>query len=42
MAVNKWVVLIVALIAWSLIFYVMDRYIMSAQGLPVGIDLMPR
>ena len=41
MAGNRWVVFVVALIAWSALFYLMNRYIMTAQGLPVGIDLMP-
>jgi len=34
-------VFIVALAVWAAAFYVMDRYIMSAQGLPVGADMMP-
>jgi hypothetical protein len=41
MAANKWLAFIVALAVWAAVFYVMDRYIMNAQGLPVGTDLMP-
>ncbi len=42
MAMQKYVVLVVALLAWGAFFYFMDKSIMQAQGLPVGADLMPR
>lgn len=42
MVMQKYVVFIVALIAWAAFFYLMDKSIMQAQGLPVGADLMPR
>ena len=32
---------IVGLALWAGYFYMMDRYLMNAQGLPVGYDLMP-
>ena len=32
---------LVGLALWAAYFYLMDRYIMQAQGLPVGYDLMP-
>lgn len=38
---NKWVVLVVAILAWAAFFYAMDKSIMEGQGLPVGADLMP-
>ncbi len=38
---NRAVVFVLALIAWGVFFYAMDRYLMNAQGLPVGADLMP-
>jgi len=41
MAKNKWVVFILALLGWAAFFYGMNHYVMSAQGLPVGADLMP-
>lgn len=41
MAASRWLVFFVALVAWAAFFYAMDRYIMNAQGLPVGADLMP-
>jgi hypothetical protein len=39
---NKWFILLAALVVWSAYFYVMDKFIMEAQGLPVQINLMPR
>jgi len=33
--------LLVGLVLWAAYFYLMDRYIMNVQGLPVGPDLMP-
>lgn len=38
---NKWVVLVIALGLWAVFFYAMDQYLMRAQGLPVGADMMP-
>jgi hypothetical protein len=38
---NKWVVFLVALVAWAAIFYLIDKSIMESQGLPVGANLMP-
>jgi len=32
---------LIGLALWAAYFYAMDRYIMNAQGLPVGYDLMP-
>ncbi len=29
------------LILWLAFFYLVNRYLMEAQGLPVGPDLMP-
>jgi hypothetical protein len=39
---NKWVVLVAAIVLWSVYFHTIDRMVMNAQGLPVGIDLMPK
>ncbi len=39
---NKWVVLVAALFVWTVYFHTIDWLIMEAQGLPVGMDLMPR
>jgi len=39
---GKYLVFVVALVAWAAFFYVMDSSIMHAQGLPVGADLMPQ
>ena len=41
MADKSWVVLIAALVFWTVLFYLMDRLIMQSQGLPVGSNLMP-
>jgi len=41
MAANNLIVFVAALLIWAAIFYVMDRYIMTSQGLPVGANLMP-
>ena len=41
MTANKLVVFVVALMAWAVFFYAMDRYLMNLQGLPVGVDMMP-
>ena len=35
------VAVLVGLAIWAAYFYLMDRYLMNAQGLPVGYDLMP-
>lgn len=42
MMVRKYVVFVVALVVWAGFFYVMDKSIMQAQGLPVGANLMPK
>lgn len=42
MMTNKWFVLAAALVVWSVYFYTVDRMIMEGQGLPVGMNLMPR
>jgi len=42
MVMRRYVVFVVALLVWGAFFYVMDKSIMQAQGLPVGADLMPR
>lgn len=39
---RKYLIFVVALVAWAAIFYAMDKSIMQAQGLPVGADLMPK
>lgn len=39
---NQWIVLVAALVLWSIYFHAIDWAIMEAQGLPVGLDLMPR
>jgi len=39
---NKWVMLLLALIVWMAYFHTMDWMIMEAQGLPVKFNLMPR
>ncbi|MFT7592747.1 MAG: hypothetical protein ACI8R4_000054 [Paracoccaceae bacterium] len=36
------VVFVGALVVWAAFFYLMDKSIMQAQGLPVGADLMPQ
>lgn len=41
MAANNQIAFVAALLIWAAIFYAMDRYIMTSQGLPVGADLMP-
>ncbi len=41
MARNKWLVFILALVGWAAVFYLLDRYLMASQGLPVGANLMP-
>ena len=40
-AINKWLAFAVALLFWAAVFYLFDRLIMAAQGLPVGANLMP-
>ena len=42
MAMRKYLVFLVALVVWAGIFYLMDKSIMQAQGLPVGADLLPQ
>jgi len=42
MVAGNWMVFVVALVVWAALFYGMDIYIMSAQGLPVGANLMPK
>jgi len=42
MVAGNWMVFGVALAAWAVLFYGMDLYVMSAQGLPVGANLMPK
>ena len=42
MLTNKWVVLVAALAFWVAYFHTIDRLVMNGQGLPVGIDLMPK
>jgi len=39
---NKWLVLVVALLVWTVYFQTMDWMLMEAQGLPVKMSLMPR
>ena len=42
MLANRWIVLAAALIFWAVYFHTIDRVVMNGQGLPVGIDLMPK
>ncbi len=42
MLANRWIVLAAALIFWTAYFHTIDHLIMTGQGLPVGIDLMPK
>jgi hypothetical protein len=42
MLANRWIVLAAALVFWTVYFHTIDRLVMNAQGLPVGIDLMPK
>ncbi len=42
MMASKYLVFVVALVAWTGYFYVLDKSIMQGQGLPVGADLMPK
>ncbi len=39
---NKWMMFVVALIVWTVYFHTVDWLIMEGQGLPVGMDLMPK
>jgi len=39
---GKYVVFVLALVAWAGFFYLMDKAVMQAQGLPVDADLMPQ
>lgn len=41
MSANKYLVFILAAVAWTAYFYVIDWLIMEGQGLPVGWSLMP-
>jgi len=41
MAINKWLVFILALAFWAVFFYLVDGKIMETQGLPVNEYLMP-
>ena len=42
MPANKWFVLVAALLIWGVYFHTIDRLVMNGQGLPVGMDLMPK
>jgi len=42
MLANRWIVLAAALVFWAVYFHTIDRVVMNGQGLPVGIDLMPK
>ncbi len=42
MRMRKYVVFMVALVVWAGFFYLMDKSVMQAQGLPVGANLMPK
>lgn len=39
---KPWVALAIALVCWSVYFYVIDLLIMEGQGLPVLWTLMPK
>ena len=39
---GKYVVFMVALVAFAGLFYMMDLSMMLGQGLPVGANLMPK
>lgn len=41
MANRNWVKFLGALLVWAVLFYLMDIWVMNAQGLPVGANLMP-
>lgn len=42
MLANRWLVFAAALVVWAIYFHTIDRLVMNGQGLPVGLDLMPK
>jgi len=42
MLTNRWIVLAAGLVVWAVYFHTIDWLIMEAQGLPVGMNLMPK
>jgi len=39
---RRWLVFPIALLLWALVFYGMDQLVMTSQGLPVAMNLMPK